>query len=302
MHLALDDHRVDPGAAVVDRDEPPHRDHSGAGVDVDDADVGAVRIGQVLRVVTDLRLEAALDARPAAPRAVGAHGDLLDGHRLLVGSPSTWNDALLPLQVGHRDLEHPGGDEPGLVAHLAGDQRRGRAATPAWIGCRRCPARTASGRCRRARPRCRRAGCRSPRRRSGRTSSRGPAPGSGTTPAATALPVGWTRSSEPSAMPRPRMSMSLRGPAPTASVKNEMPMPISSPRARRCCLLAAQLVVVRRSASPRAGSARSCRSRRSSRSWWCRGTARAATGCAAAVRPGPAPARAARQSTIRSTR
>ena len=28
----------------------------------------------------------------------------------------------------------------------------------------------------------------------------------------TALPVGWMRSSEPSAMPRPRMSMSLRGP------------------------------------------------------------------------------------------
>jgi hypothetical protein len=36
----------------------------------------------------------------------------------------------------------------------------------------------------------------------------------------------------PSAMPRPTMSMCLRGPAPTVSVKNEMPMPISSPRAR----------------------------------------------------------------------
>ena len=48
----------------------------------------------------------------------------------------------------------------------------------------------------------------------------------------TALPVGCTRSSQPSAMPRPRMSMSLRGPAPTASVKNATPMPISSPRSR----------------------------------------------------------------------
>ena len=28
------------------------------------------------------------------------------------------------------------------------------------------------------------------------------------------------------------MSMSLRGPAPTASVKNDIPMPISSPRSR----------------------------------------------------------------------
>ena len=48
----------------------------------------------------------------------------------------------------------------------------------------------------------------------------------------TALPVGCTRSSHASAMPRPRMSMSLRGPAPTASVKNATPMPISSPRSR----------------------------------------------------------------------
>ena len=36
-----------------------------------------------------------------------------------------------------------------------------------------------------------------------------------------ALPVGWMRSSQPSAMPSPRMSMCLRGPAPTPSVKND---------------------------------------------------------------------------------
>ena len=39
------------------------------------------------------------------------------------------------------------------------------------------------------------------------------------------------------------MSMSLRGPAPTASVKNDMPMPISSPRSRFSLLLGAQRVV-----------------------------------------------------------
>ena len=61
----------------------------------------------------------------------------------------------------------------------------------------------------------------------------------------TALPVGWTRRSAPSAMPSPTMSMCLRGPAPTVSVKNEMPMPISSPRARFSCLLATQVVVAR---------------------------------------------------------
>ena len=35
--------------------------------------------------------------------------------------------ALLPVQVGDRHLEHAGGDDPRLVAHLAGDQRGGRA-------------------------------------------------------------------------------------------------------------------------------------------------------------------------------
>ena len=47
-----------------------------------------------------------------------------------------------------------------------------------------------------------------------------------------AVPVGDMRSAAPSFMPRPMMSMCLRGPAPTASVKKETPMPISSPRAR----------------------------------------------------------------------
>ena len=59
----------------------------------------------------------------------------------------------------------------------------------------------------------------------------------------TALPDGCTRRSAPSFIARPRMSMCLRGPAPTPSVKNETPMPISSPRARFSRLLAAQLLV-----------------------------------------------------------
>ena len=48
----------------------------------------------------------------------------------------------------------------------------------------------------------------------------------------TALPDGCTRRSAPSFIDIPRMSMCLRGPAPTPSVKNEMPIPISSPRSR----------------------------------------------------------------------
>ena len=51
--------------------------------------------------------------------------------------------------------------------------------------------------------------------------------------ASCALPVGEMRRVAPSFMPSPAMSMCLRGPAPTASVKNERPMPMSSPRSRR---------------------------------------------------------------------
>ena len=47
-----------------------------------------------------------------------------------------------------------------------------------------------------------------------------------------ALPVPWTRRSQPSAIPCPTMSMCFFGPAPTTSVKKETPMPISSPRSR----------------------------------------------------------------------
>ena len=49
---------------------------------------------------------------------------------------------------------------------------------------------------------------------------------------AMALPVGCTRSSQESNILMPRMSKCFDGPAPTISVKLEMPMPISSPFAR----------------------------------------------------------------------
>ena len=150
---------------------------AGARVDVDDADVGAERVGQVRRVVDDLGVQVALDALGQLDGAVRGHGDLLDRRALLrvaLDEPA----ALLPLEVVGGDLEHRRGDDPRLVADLARDDRGRRAATPASSASRRCRGRTGSGRCRRARPRCRPAGCRAPRRRSGRTSSRGPGPGS----------------------------------------------------------------------------------------------------------------------------
>jgi hypothetical protein len=48
----------------------------------------------------------------------------------------------------------------------------------------------------------------------------------------TALPVGRMLSCASSFIPSPAMSMCLRGPAPTPSVKNDRPMPIISPRSR----------------------------------------------------------------------
>src|SRR5205807_2557344 len=84
VDLALDDHRVDPHAAVVDRDEPPDLDRGGVGVDVDDADVGTAGIGQVGRVVDDLGVEATLHALRHRVAAVRVGVDLLD-HRALLG-------------------------------------------------------------------------------------------------------------------------------------------------------------------------------------------------------------------------
>src|SRR3712207_7934991 len=49
--------RVDAHAAVVDGDEPAHLDLPRPGVDVDDADVRAVGVREVRRVVDGLRVE-----------------------------------------------------------------------------------------------------------------------------------------------------------------------------------------------------------------------------------------------------
>jgi hypothetical protein len=200
------------------------------GVDVDDADVGAEREREIRRVVDRLRLERALDALRQLHRAVGGQHDLLDRGGLLrvaLDEPT----ALLAFEVGGRGLEHRGGDEPRLVAHLPRHDRRGGA-----------------GHRRRARA----VRAQAERRRVsvavddldvlGRDAELlghdlgerrlVALPWVLTEMPSTALPVGCTRSSAPSAMPRPAMSMCLRGPAPTVSLKNDSPMPISSPRAR----------------------------------------------------------------------
>ena len=51
MDLALDDHRVDDVAEIVDRDEVHDLDDAGVGIDLDLADMRAGRIGEVRRIV-----------------------------------------------------------------------------------------------------------------------------------------------------------------------------------------------------------------------------------------------------------
>ena len=121
MDLALDDHRIDLRAAVVDGDEPTDLHLGGAGVDVDDADVGAERIGEVGGVVADLSFEASLDPLRQIAGAVCLHGDVLDRHRLLRVALDAEASCLV-LDVGDACLQHARGDDLGLVPHLAGHE------------------------------------------------------------------------------------------------------------------------------------------------------------------------------------
>ena len=127
MDLALDDHRVDAHPAVVDGDEAPHLHDGRPGIDVDDADVGAEREGQVRRVVDGLGVQAGLDAGGQVDRAARGGRDLRDRSadgRVTGDAPAT----LAPHEILGRDLEHRGGDETRAVADLArGDRGRGAA-------------------------------------------------------------------------------------------------------------------------------------------------------------------------------
>ena len=124
MHLPLDDHRVDPGPAVVEGVEAPDAADPGIDVDVDDADVGPEGIGHVGRVVVRDRLEAGLEPRDRL--VVGREGEL--GHGLEPLRVALDLEAVdLPLEVVLVHLEEVGGDHLGLRADLAA-RHRGRGA------------------------------------------------------------------------------------------------------------------------------------------------------------------------------
>ena len=139
VHLPLDDHRVDPGPAVVEGVETPDARHPGIDVDVDDADVGSEGVGHVGRVVVRDRLEPRLDPRDRL--VVGGEGEL--GHGLEPLRVALDLEAVdLPLEVVLVHLEEPGGDHLRLGADLparhcgrrARDRGRARAVGPEPVG------------------------------------------------------------------------------------------------------------------------------------------------------------------------
>ena len=232
VHLALDHHRVDAGAAVVERIEAADLGHAGVDVDIDDADIGAERIGHVGRVVVAHRLEPGLEAGDRL--VVGGKGDLRHGLEAL-GIALDLEAVDVPFEVVVVHFEEIGGDHlrlgpdlaPGHGGGGAGDRRRARAVGAEAIG-RGVGVALLDGDL------------------VGRDADLGGEDLGEGRGVALALadradagrwrcPVGWMRISQESNMPRPRMSQFFIGPAPTISVKKATPMPISlrvSPRVK----------------------------------------------------------------------
>ena len=117
MDLPFDDHRIDHVSEIVDRGEPVDADHPGLRVDLDLADVGAGRVGEVGGVVEGVLVQARLElVQRVVVRHVGGKGHLGEGHFLVgAGNPE---DALLELDVGVGRLEQVGGDLAALGDHL----------------------------------------------------------------------------------------------------------------------------------------------------------------------------------------
>ena len=84
MHLALDDHRIDDGAEVIDRGPADDLGFPGFGIDLDLADVAAGREREVGRIVERALLQARLDlAGRELVRHVGVQRDFAPGDRLV---------------------------------------------------------------------------------------------------------------------------------------------------------------------------------------------------------------------------
>src|SRR5581483_12230969 len=118
--LALDEERVDDGAAVVHGPDVLDARLAAVGVDADDGYRGAEAVGLAGRVVVGGVLQAERLARgQLAGAAVGGGGDLAPAHRLLGGAGDA-EAAVLELDIVGVGLEQAGGDALRLVDHRVG--------------------------------------------------------------------------------------------------------------------------------------------------------------------------------------
>src|SRR6185503_14150366 len=123
VDLALDDHRVDDVATVVDRNEAAHLYLASAFVDVDDGDVAAKGEGEIRRIVVVRGLE----TRFHSLRMIGVRGegDLLNRLRS-IGRAADVELSRLPFQILFACLEQVRGNLAGLLADLACGHRARR--------------------------------------------------------------------------------------------------------------------------------------------------------------------------------
>src|SRR5262245_4027816 len=104
VNLALDDHRIDDGADVVDAPEADDLDAASIGIDLDLADMGAVAEGEARWIVNGGLLQAGLDGLEwKVVRDIGGARDLRERHAP-VGARDD-EGAVGEIDVGRRRLQ-----------------------------------------------------------------------------------------------------------------------------------------------------------------------------------------------------
>ena len=127
VDLALDDHGVDLGAAVIHRQVAQQVDMAVVWVHADHRHVGAEGIGKVGRVIEGGGLQPGLHAFGHVPSDVGHQSNFLDGLAVVRGSPDE-EIAVLVIDVGLGGLQQVGCQGDSLVLNLAGAQGQRAAA------------------------------------------------------------------------------------------------------------------------------------------------------------------------------